>query len=118
MKDRFDLENEIMRLHTFAEDIEMVSNLLLESENIDDDLCDKSTKVLNYISAILSLHADKLMDTMCQCFKLDEYKDRQTSELSVDIPLTDADNRVTTKCGGKWNGKWPYHAPTTSFEYY
>jgi hypothetical protein len=114
MKDRFDLENEIMRLHTFAEDIEMVSNLLLESENIDDDLCDKSTKVLNYISAILSLHADKLMDTMCQCFKLDEYKDRQTSELSVDIPLTDADNRVTTKRSGKCS----YNAPTTSFEYY
>ena len=114
MKDRFDLENEIVRLHTFAEDIETVSNLLSESENIDDDLCDKSTKVLNYLSAILSLHADKLMDTMCQCFKLDEYRDRQTSELSVDIPLTDADNRVTTKRSGKCS----YNAPTTSFEYY
>jgi hypothetical protein len=114
MKDRFDLENEIMRLHTFAEDVEMVSNLLSKSENIDDDLCNKSTNVLNYISAILSLHADKLMDTMCQCLKLDEYRDRQTSELSVDIPLTDADNRVTTKCSGKCS----YNAPTTSFEYY
>jgi hypothetical protein len=103
MKDRFDLENEIMRLHTFAEDIEMVSNLLSESENIDDDLCDKSTNVLNYLSTILSLQADKLMDTMCQCFKLDEYSDRKTTELSVDIPLTDDDNRVTTK-GWRYGG--------------
>ena len=114
MKDRFDLEDEIARLYTFAEDIKMVSNLLSKSENIDDDLCEKSTNVLNYLSAILSLHADKLIDTMCQCFKLDEYRDRQTSELSVDIPLTDADNRVTTKCSSKCS----YHAPTTSFEYY
>lgn len=114
MKDRFDLENEIMRLHTFAEDINDISNFLRDSENVDDKLCDKVTNALNGISSILSLHTDKLMDTMCQCFKLDEYRDRQTSELSVDIPLTDADNRVTTKCSGKCS----YHAPTTSFEYY
>ena len=36
MKNRFDLENEIMRLHIFAEDISEISNLLGESENIDD----------------------------------------------------------------------------------
>ena len=40
MKDRFDIENEIMRLHTFAEDISEISSLLMESENIDDELCD------------------------------------------------------------------------------
>ena len=51
------------------------------------------------------------MDTMCKCFKLDEYRDRQTSELSVDIPLTDADNRVTTKCSSK------YCRTMSSFEY-
>ena len=112
MKDRFDLEDEIARLYTFAEDIKMVSNLLSKSENIDDDLCEKSTNVLNYLSAIISLQADKLMDTMCQCFKLDQYSDRKTSELSVDVPLTDADSRVTTKCSGKCS-----YTSTTGFEY-
>ena len=74
MKNRFDLENEIMRLHIFAEDISEISNLLGESENIDDELCDKVTNVINGLSSLLSLHTDKMMDTMCQCFKLDNYK--------------------------------------------
>jgi DUF438 domain-containing protein len=96
MKDRFDLENEIMRLHTFAEDIEMVSNLLSESENIDDDLCNKSTNVLNYLSTILSLQADKLMDTMCQCFKLDEYRNIEEQEQVDDMKYK------LKKCCKKW----------------
>lgn len=79
---------------------------------------------------MLGLHAERMLDTMSQCFQLDQYKDslytntnRQPnyygdmsydpdiSELSVEVPLTDADNRVTTKCSGKC------HSTMTSFEY-
>jgi hypothetical protein len=99
MKDRFDLENEIMRLHTFAEDISEISSLLMESENIDVELCDKVTNVLNGISSLLSLHADKLENTMCQCFKLNEYREY--------IPKCD-----------KWTYKGSSFPSVDNFQYY
>ena len=75
MKDRFDLENEIMKLHSFIEDIDSVSNLLMDSENLDDDLSDMASNALNGISVLMKLHAEKMLDTMSQIFKLDQYRD-------------------------------------------
>lgn len=74
MKDRFDLENEIVRLYSFVENIESVSNFLMESEDIDDDLCDKSVNALNGISALMTIHIHTMMDTICQIHKLDKYR--------------------------------------------
>ena len=75
MKDRFDLENEIMKLHSFIEDIDSVSNLLMDSENLDDDLSDMASNALNGISVLMKLHAEKMLDTVSQIFKLDQYRD-------------------------------------------
>jgi hypothetical protein len=111
MKDRFDLEEEIMKLYSFADDLETVSNLIMESLEMSSEVQDKSVNVLIGIETMLKIHADKMMDTMAQCFKLIPYNDDTTSKLSVETPLTDADNRVTTKCSGKC------HSTMSSFEY-
>ena len=111
MKNRFDLEEEIMKLYSFAEDLETVSNLIMENLELSSEVQDKSVNVLIGIETMLKIHADKMMDTMAQCFKLIPYDDDTTSKLSVEIPLTDTDKCVKTKCSGKC------HATMTSFEY-
>lgn len=47
----------------------------MESEDIDDHVCDKSVNALNGISALLNIHINVMMDTMCQMCKLDKYRD-------------------------------------------
>lgn len=75
MKDRFDLENEITKLYSFIEDIDSVSNLLMDSENLDDNLLDMASNALNGISVLMKIHAEKMLDTTSQIFKLDQYRD-------------------------------------------
>jgi hypothetical protein len=123
MKTRFDLEEEIMKLYSFAEDLETISNLIMESLEVSSEVQDKSVNVLIGIETMLKIHADKMMDTMAQCFKLIPYNDDTTSTLSVEVPLTDADNRVITKCSGKCHTRTSsecsgkYHSTMSSFEY-
>lgn len=104
MKDRFDLENEIQMLALFADDIKMVSDFLMESENIDDDVCDKAVNALNGISALLEMKTDALMDTMCQCLKLDNYRENTdtiepTITLDDSITISAAQSRGCYYCG-------------------
>ena len=99
-KDRFDLEEEIMKLYSFAEDLETVSNLIMESLELSSEVQDKSVNVLIGIETMLKIHADKMMDTMAQCFKLIPYDDNTTSKLSVKEDLTTADSGCRMKkCG-------------------
>jgi hypothetical protein len=60
---------------------------------------------------MLKIHADKMMDTMAQCFKLIPYDDNTTSKLSVKEDLTKDDDPTITKCSGK------FHSGMSSFEY-
>ena len=111
LKDRFDLEEEIMKLYSFADDLQTVSELIMDSLEVSLEAQDKSVNVLIGIETLLKIHADKMMDTMAQCFKLIPYDDDTTSKLSVEIPLTDTDKCVKTKCSGQC------HPTMTSFEY-
>lgn len=96
MKTRFDLEEEILSFYNFAENVETVSNYLMESEGIDDDLCDKVVNALNGVSALMKIQTDKTFDTLRQCFKLDEYRKE---------PLTNTDtSAIMKKCGGGCGG--------------
>lgn len=129
MKNRFDLEDEIMKLYAFVDNIENAVEFLAESD-IDPKVIDAMSNILLGTSTLMGLHAEKMLDTMSQCFKLDQYRDSlysetnsqpnyhgdmsydpDSSELSVEVPLTDADNRVTTKCSGEC------HSTMSSFEY-
>ena len=71
MKDRFDLENEIMTIYTFAENLGTLSEGILEH----DLTTDETVNAIEGIRVMLNLQADKLFDTMTQCFKLDQYRE-------------------------------------------
>jgi hypothetical protein len=69
MKDRFDLENEITALHTFADSLGTLSEGILEHGLTTDE----TVNVIEGLRVMLNLQAQKLHDTMCQCLKLDNY---------------------------------------------
>jgi len=72
MKDRFDLEDEIMKLFSFVDDIQAVVAYISETDT-DPKIIDNVSNILLGTSTLLGLHADKMLDTMSQCFELDEY---------------------------------------------
>lgn len=76
MKDRFILEDEISQLYIFADQLGSLSEALLESNLDNDDI----SNALNGLRVLLQVHANKLHDTMSQCFKLDAYKNGIATE--------------------------------------
>jgi hypothetical protein len=70
MKDRFDLETEIMDIYNFASHIRSVSKAALESKISKDEIAN----ALEGIAVLLELKSETLTDTMCQVLKLDEYR--------------------------------------------
>lgn len=70
MKDRFDLETEISTLYTFADQLGTLSEGILEY-NLSND---ETVNVIEGLRVMLNLHAQKLHDTMSQCFHLDQYR--------------------------------------------
>ena len=99
-KDRFDLEEEIMKLYSFAEDLETVSNLIMENLEISSAVQDKSVNVLIGIETMLKIHADKMMDTMAQCFKLKPYDAYTEYMAEKKRELTNAGSDcIMKKCG-------------------
>jgi hypothetical protein len=75
MKDRFDLEQEILRTTNYADDLRTVAeNMLNDSiEGITD--VDKYANAIEGVAALIEMHSNKMLDTMSQCFKLDTYKE-------------------------------------------
>ena len=71
MKDRFDLEDEISSLYSLSANLETLSEGILEYDLEKDEII----SALQGIKVLLNLQASKLMDTMTQCFKLDQYRD-------------------------------------------
>jgi hypothetical protein len=74
MKDRFDLENEIMELHSFISNLDSVAHGVMERDLSQDEI----VNVLSGMSVLLELHISKLHDTMSQVFNLDEYNYEDT----------------------------------------
>jgi len=75
MKDRFDLENEIMRTTNYADDLRTISANMLHDyiEGVTD--VDKYTNAIEGIAILIEMQSNKMLDTMSQCFKLDNYKE-------------------------------------------
>lgn len=71
MKDRFDLENEIITLNNLADNLGSISEGILEHGLSNDEI----VNAIEGIRVLIQLQSNKLMDTMSQCFKLDEYRD-------------------------------------------
>lgn len=75
MKDRFDLENEINRVHNYIDDIRMITEFML-NDSIESNLdIDKYANALEGIASLMEIHNLKMFDTMCQCFRMDNYKE-------------------------------------------
>lgn len=71
MKDRFDLENEISNLHVFANQLSTLSEGVLEHNLTQDEI----VNTLEGLRVLITIHAEKMHDTMSQCFNLDEYRE-------------------------------------------
>lgn len=76
MKDRFNLEEEISQLYNFAEQLGSLSEGILEHNLTNDE----TVNALEGLKVLLSIHANKLMDTMSECFKLDNNKISETED--------------------------------------
>jgi len=71
MKDRFNLEDEISALHNFADNLGTLSEGIMEQDLSKDEI----VNAIEGLRVMLSLQANKLFDTMTQCFKLDQYRE-------------------------------------------
>jgi hypothetical protein len=80
MKNRFDLEDEISSLYSLSANLETLSEGILEYDLEKDEI----VNVLEGIKVLLTLQASKLMDTMTQCFKLDQYRDYTDHDAKID----------------------------------
>lgn len=71
MKDRFNLEDEISQLYNFSDQLGTLSEGILEHNLTHDDI----VNVIEGLKVMISLQANKLHDTMSQCFRLNNYRD-------------------------------------------
>lgn len=76
MKNRFDLENEISGIYSFSDQLATLSEAILEERLTTD----QTVNAIEGIKVMLELQTQKLLDTMCQCFKLDGYKSLENIE--------------------------------------
>ena len=70
-KDRFDVEQEIMELHSYAEMIRNFADQVYDGERAwsQDDI----HTTLHGLGNLLEAHADKMMDTHARVFELGRY---------------------------------------------
>lgn len=72
MKDRFDLEQEIMQIITFKEIVDNLAWRIVDaSEPMEED---RIINTLMGLSEMLDTHNMKMMDTLSQAFSLDRYR--------------------------------------------
>lgn len=75
MKDRFDLEQEILRTTIYADDLRTIAeNMLNDSIGGVTDV-DRYSNAIEGIAILIEMQSNKMLDTMSQCFKLDNYKE-------------------------------------------
>lgn len=73
MKDRFDLEQEILQIKSYADNIRMTAERMIDDDHNGNIDIDFYWNALNGIAVLLDMHSDVMFDTMKQCFKLDSY---------------------------------------------
>jgi hypothetical protein len=71
VKTRFEFEEEIGQLYHFVDQLNTLSEGILEHNLSNDEI----VNVLQGLKVMINLQATKLHDTMNQCFKLDQYNE-------------------------------------------
>ena len=69
MKDRFDLEVEILKLHPFRGQLEDLARRVANEDMDPDDVA----SALLGLAVLVDMQCDSLYDTMCQVLHIDEY---------------------------------------------
>ncbi len=67
--DRFDLENEIMKLHTIVDSLNDISYGVLECDMDKDEIAN----ALDGLAVLTEVRLNKLFDVFKQAYRLDEY---------------------------------------------
>lgn len=75
MKDRFDLEQEILRTTNYADDLRTVVENMLNDSTYNMTDVDKYANTIEGVATLIEMQCNKMLDTMSQCFKLDTYKE-------------------------------------------
>ena len=75
MKDRFDLEQEILRTTNYADDLRTIAKNMIEDSISGFTDVDKYCTAIDGIAVLIEMQSNKMLDTMSQCFKLDNYKE-------------------------------------------
>ena len=97
MKDRFDLEEQILRTSDYANQIRDAIEFWMNDPVKDDD---KIINVLIGIAGMLDIHTDKMYNIMCDALNLNKGIS-DSSQLTVKQDLTNADTPVRTSCKGE-----------------
>lgn len=70
MKNRFDLEQEISTLYSYSEQLGGISEGILKYNMSSKDVAN----AIEGLKVMLDLHTQKMMDTLSQCFHVDQYR--------------------------------------------
>ena len=77
-KDRFDLENDIMNVWSIKDHLDKVIWRMMDHPEVLSE--DQIWNHLESVKQSIDLHCEKLMDTFCQVFELNEYASAEVKE--------------------------------------
>lgn len=85
MKDRFDLEHEITQCSCIVDDLEMLIDVIVDSDKspwkeMSPQLCDAIHNKLFGIKELYQMRFERLDDTFCQAFRLNEYASQEVKD--------------------------------------
>lgn len=88
--DRFELEQQISNLLSICDDLDLVSENILENDLSQDEIAN----ALIGISSLLKMKHDKLFDVFKQVFKLDNYQEIINANSNTKVRSTGRTKRI------------------------
>ena len=84
MKDRFDLEQDIMYCRNIIDDIDMLYENVCDKFDMPAETVDRIANILLGMKELYEMRFDRLDDTFCQAYKLNEYHTTEEPESNSD----------------------------------
>jgi len=99
MKDRFDLEHEITQCSCIVDDLQMLIDVIVDSDKspwneMSPQLCDALHNKLFGIKELYEMRFDRLDDTFCQAFELNQYAPQKDTREGWEQRFSKNDNVV------------------------
>jgi len=83
MKDRFDLEQDIMYCRNIIDDIDMLYENVCDKFDMPAETVDRIANILLGMKELYEMRFDRLEDTFCQAYQLNEYHTPEETEETV-----------------------------------